>query len=380
MNDLFNGAFANSRVLVTGATGFKGSWLCCWLRQLGAQVRGLSLDLPSEPSHFAVMNLSADVEDLRIDIRDAVATAQSIREFRPDYVFHLAAQALVRRSYTDPVTTFSTNVMGTVHVLDALRDCPSVKAAVIITSDKCYENIEQSAGYAEHDRLGGKDPYSASKGASEVVFGSYVRSYFGAANRWTNESPTHVFAPLMASARAGNVIGGGDWATDRIVPDCVNAWLSGHAPIIRSPHATRPWQHVLEPLSGYLWLAACLGLGQNELHGDSFNFGPQADVDESVLTLINALRRHWPDSAEPEVHSPPPGLHEAGLLRLDCSKSERQLTWRATLSFEETARFTAEWFRCFAANSAASRPTTEAQIAEYVALARTRRQTWATRV
>lgn len=373
---LFLGAFAGRRVLVTGATGFKGSWLCCWLRQLGATVRGVSLDLPSTPSHWAVMNLAADVEDLRVDIRDAAATTRAIREFRPDFVFHLAAQALVRRSYADPVGTFSTNILGTVHVLDALRDCPSVRAAVIITSDKCYENIEQVPGYLETDRVGGKDPYSASKGAAEVVFSSYARSYFGSANRWVGETPVAPRGPFLASARAGNVIGGGDWAADRIVPDCVRAWLAGQPPVIRSPHATRPWQHVLEPLSGYLWLAARLAKGDAALHGDSFNFGPRAEVNETVLALIHALRRHWPESAEPEVHAPPPGLHEAGLLRLDCTKAERTLAWRATLEFEETARFTASWFRQFAASPAAARATTEAQIADYVALARSRGLAW----
>jgi CDP-glucose 4,6-dehydratase len=374
---LFHGAFAGRRVLVTGATGFKGSWLCCWLRQLGATVRGISLDLPSEPSHFATIGLATDIEDLRLDVRDAAATIRVIREFRPDFVFHLAAQALVRRSYADPLTTFSTNVLGTLHVLEALRECPTLRAGVIITSDKCYENIEQIPGYLETDRLGGKDPYSASKGAAEVVYSSYVRSFFGAANRWTHEQPAPRSGGLIASARAGNVIGGGDWAADRIVPDCVRAWLAGQGPVIRSPHATRPWQHVLEPLSGYLWLAARLAEGAHEMHGDSFNFGPRAEVNETVLALIHALRRHWPEAAEPIVHAPPPGLHEAGLLRLDCTKAETQLAWRATLEFEETARFTAEWFRAYAAAPAGVRAVTEAQIGAYVDLARSRGLAWA---
>jgi CDP-glucose 4,6-dehydratase len=378
LTPLFNGAYAGRRVLVTGATGFKGSWLCAWLRAMGATVRGISIDLPGTPAHFTAIGLDRDIEDIRADVRDAAATRRLITEFQPEFVFHLAAQALVRRSYADPITTFATNVLGPVHVLDAVRNSASVKAVVIITSDKCYENIEQSAGYHEDDRVGGKDPYSASKGAAEIVFSSYARSFFGAPNRRLGEQPAAgQRPPFLASARAGNVIGGGDWAEDRIVPDCVRAWLGGRPPVIRSPQATRPWQHVLEPLSGYLWLGARLAAGEVALHGDSFNFGPRAEVDETVIRLIDALRRHWPEAVAPEVHAPPPGLHEAGLLRLDCTKAEKILAWRATLEFAETARFTAAWFRAYAADPAAARRTTQAQIEEYVSLAQQRGLAWA---
>lgn len=371
---LFDGIFAGRRVLVTGATGFKGSWLCCWLREMGATVRGISIDLPSDPAHFTVIGLGRYIEDLRADVRDAASIRRLVAEFQPEFVFHLAAQALVRRSYADPITTFSTNVLGTVHVLDALRGCPTVRAAVIITSDKCYENIEQAAGYREPDRLGGKDPYSASKGAAEIVFSSYARSFFGAP---AHDRTEPAMAPLLASARAGNVIGGGDWAEDRIVPDCVRAWLAGQAPVIRSPQATRPWQHVLEPLSGYLWLAARLAQGASTLHGESFNFGPRPEVDETVLHLIEALRRHWPEAVAPDFRPPDNPRPEAGLLRLDCTKAQGDLQWQATLDFEETARFTAEWFRRYAANPGAACDITLGQISAYAALARLRGRRWA---
>jgi CDP-glucose 4,6-dehydratase len=379
LNELFDGAFAGRRVLVTGATGFKGSWLCAWLHAMGATVRGISIDLPSAPAHFTAIRLAEKIEDIRADVRDAALMRRLVDEYQPEFVFHLAAQALVRRSYADPVTTFATNMLGTVHLLEAVRHCPTVRAAVFVTSDKCYENMEQHAGYLETDRLGGQDPYSASKGGAEIVFSSYARSFFGAPNHWV---PGHgaVAAPggpFIASGRAGNVIGGGDWAEDRIVPDCVRAWLAGQVPLIRSPHATRPWQHVLEPLSGYLWLAARLAQGGTPLHGDSYNFGPRPEVNETVLTLIETLRRHWPEAVRPDVRPPANPKPEAGLLRLDCTKAQRDLAWEATLGFEETARFTAEWFRAYAADPAAARGITQKQIDDYVTLARARGRRWA---
>lgn len=374
----FDGVFADRRVLVTGATGFKGSWLCEWLVGLGAKVCGLSIDLPSEPNHFSILGLPQRITDVRADVRDGAAVKATIERFQPEIVLHLAAQALVRLSYREPVTTFTTNVVGTIQMLEALRHAPSVHAAVFITSDKCYENIEQASGYAEHDRLGGKDPYSASKAAAEIAFSSYARSFFGAANRWVPASPSAArSAVLLASARAGNVIGGGDWAEDRIVPDCMRAWIRGEHPIIRSPRATRPWQHVLEPLSGYLWLAAQLWQRAEQHHGDSFNFGPRPEVNESVIHLIDALRRSWPSAPAPQAREPVPPLPEAGLLQLDCTHAREQLQWSATLNFEETARFTAEWYRRYQQSPSDAAVCTARQINDYTVFARQRSIRWA---
>jgi CDP-glucose 4,6-dehydratase len=242
--------FSGERVLVTGHTGFKGSWLVIWLRMLGAKVAGIALDPPSEPSHFDAAGLAPGMVDLRLDVRDRAALKDRIAQFAPDFVFHLAAQPLVRRSYADPVETYETNVIGTLNVLESLRALDRPCVAVLITSDKCYDNVEWVWGYRETDALGGPDPYSASKGAAELVIRSHVRSYF----------PSATSKVRIGVGRAGNVIGGGDWADDRIVPDCVRAWSAGAAVELRNPRATRPWQHVLEPLSGYLPLGAALQL------------------------------------------------------------------------------------------------------------------------
>lgn len=256
--------FANTKVLVTGHTGFKGSWLSLWLTQLGAQVSGISLGVPTEPSHFAAAGLVERIQDYRLDIRDGTALKSLVQDIQPDFVFHLAAQPLVRRSYADPVETWQTNAMGTINVLEALRGLKNPCVAVLITSDKCYDNVEWVWGYRETDALGGPDPYSASKGAAELAIRSYVRSYF------PKDGPVRI-----GVGRAGNVIGGGDWADDRIVPDCVHAWSRGETVQLRNPLATRPWQHVLEPLSGYLNLAIALHLDA-KWHGEPFNFGPPA--------------------------------------------------------------------------------------------------------
>ena len=378
LRKLFGSVYHGRRVLVTGATGFKGSWLCMWLHSMGAHVVGFSFDTPGIPCHFDVIHLGKVITDRRGDVRSLAQVCDVVRERQPEIVFHLAAQAIVRQSYEDPIETFSTNVMGTANVLQAIRNCPSVQAVVVITSDKCYENVEKVEGYHEDDRLGGKDPYSASKGCAELVFSAFARSFFHAPNRWTGETPCELGAkPLVASGRAGNVIGGGDWAADRIVPDCVRAWYHGQRPIIRSPHATRPWQHVLEPLSGYLWLGARLLEGELEHHGGSYNFGPLPEVNETVLTLIEAIRCHWAGAAEPDVRIPADAKPEAGLLRLDCIAAAKQLNWKATLNFDETARFTASWFRRFQSNSSKIKDVTLEQISEYASLGKARKLSWA---
>jgi len=363
----FGGFYRGKRVWVTGHTGFKGSWLCAWLVEMGAEVTGYALQPPSKPAHFDELGLKKRLKDVRADIRDCARVKKEVAKARPEIVFHLAAQPIVRSSYDDPVTTFQTNVMGTVHVLQALRQQKGVRAAVIITSDKCYENVEQEAGYHEKDRLGGKDPYSASKAGAEAAFSSFVRSYFAADG------------PAIVSARAGNVIGGGDWAKDRIVPDCIRAWCRGQAPLVRNPQSTRPWQHVLEPISGYLALGASLakdGGFQSKLRGESFNFGPRAEVNETVGALIGELRKHWPGAKQARVEKVR-NRPEAGLLKLDCGKVWKRLGWTAALNFAETAAFTAGWYFRFLRGKEAAWQLTSGQIEEYVRKARLTNLAWA---
>lgn len=364
---VFGDFYCGKRVWVTGHTGFKGSWLCAWLVEMGAEVTGYALQPPSDPAHFEELGLKKRMKDVRADIRDCGRVRKEIARARPEIVFHLAAQPIVRASYDDPVTTFGTNVMGTVHVLQALRGQKGLRSAVIITSDKCYENVEQETGYLEEDRLGGKDPYSASKAGAEVAFSSFARSFFEADG------------PAIASARAGNVIGGGDWAKDRIVPDCVRAWQRGKAPRVRNPLATRPWQHVLEPISGYLALGAALAQEngcRSRLRGESFNFGPRADVNETVEALIGELRSHWPGAKQAKIEKAV-NRPEAGLLRLDCAKAWKQLGWMAALNFAETAAFTAGWYLRFLRRKETAWKLTTGQIAEYVQKAKQANLAWA---
>ena len=372
---MFANAYKGRRVFVTGHTGFKGSWLAAWLSQMGAVVGGFSDDVPTTPSHYSAMNLGAHLEaDLRGDIRDRDALVRAVRQFRPDAVFHLAAQALVRKSYDDPALTFESNMMGTLNMLEAVRACPDVGAVVMITSDKCYRNDEWVWGYRETDHLGGYDPYSASKGCAEIIAHSYFKSFFG----------DPVNAPYCATTRAGNVIGGGDWATDRIVPDCARAWAAGQPVQIRSPWATRPWQLVLEPLSGYLWLGARLLLGQNspfDLRGQAYNFGPAADVNNTVAEVVEALAMHWPGFNSEMDKAGQAGMKECTLLKLCCDKALAHLGWKATLNFEETIRYTAEWYHCFYQGEGGKKPQnmldfTLGQISAYVNAAEQRGQVW----
>ena len=258
---MFNNAYQGKRVLVTGHTGFKGSWLCAWLLELGAEVAGFSIDVPTDPSHFEALNLKNHVHHISGDVRDRNRVRSVMEEFAPDFVFHLAAQAIVRRSFQDPVITFETNTLGTLNILDCIRQSSSAAVGVIVTSDKCYRNMEWPWGYRETDTLGGSDPYSASKGCAELILHSYMKTYFQE-------------GPRLASARAGNVIGGGDWAQDRLVPDAVRAWSRKKTLAVRHPGATRPWQHVLEPLSGYLCLGARLWAHDPLAVSEAFNFGP----------------------------------------------------------------------------------------------------------
>ncbi len=326
-------AFHGRRVLVTGHTGFKGSWLCEWLLALNARVTGLALEPPTRPSLFEQLDLSGRMEDRRGDIRDAAAVGAAFEASRPDYVFHLAAQPIVRRSYAEPALTWETNVMGTVQILEAIRRVDRPCVAVIVTTDKCYENREWVHAYREEDALGGYDPYSSSKAATELAVQSWRRSFFPGAH------PVR-----LASARAGNVIGGGDWAEDRIVPDAVRALAANASIPVRNPAATRPWQHVLEPLGGYLLLAARLaGESSTAALRGAFNFGPRPESNRTVRTVVEEILRHWPGTWEDR--SDPTGPHEAGLLNLAHEKAFHLLGWSPIWDFSETIRRTVEWYR-----------------------------------
>ena len=368
---MFANCYKGRRVFITGHTGFKGSWLAAWLSQMGATVCGFADCVPTSPSHFEAMHLEQHVQDVRGDIRDRDAVIRAMKEFRPDVVFHLAAQALVRKSYEDAPLTFEANMLGTLNMLEAVRQCPSVEAAVFITSDKCYRNDEWVWGYRETDHLGGDDPYSASKGCAEIIAHSYFKSFF-AHN-----------GPACATVRAGNVIGGGDWALDRIVPDCARAWAKGEAVRIRSPHATRPWQLVLEPLSGYLWLGALLcekdASRPFELSGEAYNFGPGAEVNNPVSDVVRGLARHWQGFASEMDESEQVTRKECTLLKLCCDKALAYLGWKATLNFEETIRYTAEWYQRYYRGGGRDESMlsyTLGQISAYANAAAMRDQVW----
>lgn len=361
---MFDGTYRGKRVLVTGHTGFKGSWLTAWLLGLGAEVAGYAIGVPTRPSHFAVLGLANKIKDVRADIGNRRRLDQLFATFRPQIVFHLAAQSLVRRSFADPHTTFATNAIGTLNVLEAIRSTPSVGAAVIITSDKCYRNNEWHWGYRENDTLGGTDPYSASKACAELITASYAHSYFAASGQ------------RVATVRAGNVIGGGDWAQDRLVPDGIRAWSAGQTLVIRSPKATRPWQHVLEPLSGYLWLGRHLWHNVPGLAGLAFNFGPAADADYTVEQVLTAMVAHWPEG-QWRAEAPAAGAMEHGLLKLNCDRALRLLGWRAVLDFPETIAMTTTWYRThYRRDNAAAARLTQRQIDDYTRLAKERRLPW----
>ena len=349
-----NGAFWNGRaVLVTGHTGFKGSWLSLWLQQLGARVAGYALAPPTTPSLFDQARVGDGMASTIADLRDLPALTAAVRAAAPEVVFHLAAQSLVRASYDDPVGTYATNVMGTVHLLEAVRQVPSVKAVVIVTTDKCYENREWDWGYRENDRLGGRDPYSNSKACAELVTDAYRRSFFG----------DHRVA--IASARAGNVIGGGDWAKDRIVPDAVRAFLDSKPLAIRNPAATRPWQHVLEPLAGYLQLAERL-VADGAAFAEGWNFGPSDELVLPVGELATKLAAAWGGGAAWVGAGEPGAPHEARLLRLDASRARGRLGWRPALSIDATLAWIVEWHQAVGRGDDA-RAVTLAQLARYAA-------------
>jgi CDP-glucose 4,6-dehydratase len=365
MTSLFGGIFKDKKILVTGHTGFKGSWLIHWLDKLGAQVYGIALDPLSEPNHISV--LKSKYTSRVLDITRKVELEAAIGEIRPEMIFHLAAQAIVRLSYEQPYETFLTNIMGTVNVLEAARHVDSVKAVVIITSDKCYENREWVWGYRENDPMGGKDPYSSSKGCAELITAAYRNSFFNAASYGTSH---HV---LIASARAGNVIGGGDWAQDRIIPDLVKAASQGSTLFLRYPNATRPWQHVLEPLSGYLMLGWRLLEGKPEF-AKGWNFGPDISSNLSVIELVKEAARTWP-AVRFEFENFP-HLPEAGYLMLDSSMARKQLSWNTVWDFKTSIRRTIQWYKHYYEENAIQ---TDSDLEEFVTEANEKFLVWTDR-
>jgi CDP-glucose 4,6-dehydratase len=362
---MFKDIYKQKKVFVTGHTGFKGSWLILWLLNLGAHVCGYSLDPPTQPNHYSLLSLP--VESILGDVRDLSGVCQSIQSFKPDIVFHLAAQSLVRKSYGDPLGTFETNVIGTVNVLEACRQTGSVKAAVIVTSDKCYEKQDRISGYSESDPMGGHDPYSASKGCAELVTASYRRSFFSV------EYYQKTHQTLVASVRAGNILGGGDWGEDRLVPDVVRAVSRGEKVLIRNPQAIRPWQHVMDPLAGYLLLGQLLLEGKKEF-SRAWNFGPEDRGHKDVLTVVKVLQSYWP-AINFEIESGGRDLHEADLLKLDCSKAHAKLGWRPICNETEMLEKTVRWYREFYESG---RVLSREQLTEYTNHAREQGIFWAT--
>ncbi len=356
--EMFNNTYSGKRVLITGLSGFKGSWLGLWLHKLGADVLGVSLPPDNQHCHFSMLKLP--IVDKNFDVRDLIPLLKIFNEFQPDIVFHLAAQPLVRRSYHEPLLTWSTNVMGTANILEACRLIPSAKAAVVITTDKCYENFEWPWGYRENDRLGGHDPYSASKASVELLVNSYRRSLLDDSF-------------LVATARAGNVIGGGDWSEDRLIPDLIRAINNNESLEVRYPSSTRPWQHVLESLAGYLLLGQKLLEGKRDF-ADAWNFGPEAKSNRSVSEVLNLLSNFWGNLRWHTSESR--SLHEATLLYLDSAKANSQLGWKSIWNLESTLEKTATWYSKWSDKKLI---ISHEQIDDYVAAAKAANVTWAVR-
>ena len=329
----------NKRVFLTGHTGFKGGWLALWLASKGAIVRGYALDPCTEPNLFTEAKVGSVIEDIRGDIRDSTTLEPALRDFAPQVVFHMAAQPLVRYSYDDPIGTYETNVIGTARVLDAVRRTPSVRAVVSVTTDKCYENKEWLWGYRETDPLGGYDPYSSSKACAEIVSAAYRQSFFNPA-----EIAKHKCA--IATGRAGNVIGGGDWSIDRLIPDLVRGFLAGEPVLIRRPHAIRPWQHVLEPLLGYIRLAEHLLSDDPARYATAFNFGPSDDDAQEVGWIVDKMVGFWGGNASWTLDADP-GHHEAGYLKLDASRARAELDWHPRLRLETTLHWLVDWYKAW---------------------------------
>lgn len=354
--------YKNKKVLITGHTGFKGSWLTIWLKELGAEVVGYALEPDTQPNNYLVCNLGAHIHHITGDVRNLDHLKKIFKEYQPEFVFHLAAQAIVRRSYSEPKMTFDTNVGGTINIMEAIRLNPTVKVFVNITSDKCYENREWLWGYRECDPMGGNDPYSASKGCAELVFNAYLKSFF-------IDTQTG-----LASVRAGNVIGGGDWAEDRLIPDCVRALVQDKPVGIRNPGAIRPWQHVLEPLAGYLWLGTLL-YENPEFYRGSWNFGPNDSDHLRVGDVVGKFIEQWGSGKWLDI-STPGSLHEAYTLKLCCDKARTYLKWRNTLDIEECLKLTSAWYKSFYAGNENMYDVCAEQIRAYTEQAKALKIAW----
>lgn len=357
MQELFSGIYKNRKVLVTGHTGFKGSWLTAWLTQMGANVSGYSLEPNTNPAIFNILKLQNNINHTIADIRDYESLTKAINNFKPEIIFHMAAQPLVRYSYKHPRYTYETNVMGTVNLLEAARNCDSVKVFINVTSDKCYENIEKVYAYKETDRFGGHDPYSNSKGASELITSAY-----------RNIMPDIA----VASGRAGNVIGGGDWSEDRLIPDCVRAISNNQEIIIRNPNATRPWQHVLEPISGYLHLASVLWQNPDK-YTEGWNFGPEHDSVLPVGNVVSELINLWGQGSYKVVADNK--MHEAGLLMLDITKAKQNLNWQPVYTIQQALNETVSWYKDYYAGGNLIE-LTEKQISNYIKTAQKKNISW----
>jgi CDP-glucose 4,6-dehydratase len=364
---MFNNIYKDKTVIVTGHTGFKGSWITNWLCKLGANVVGISLDIPTTPSLYEVLELKSKIKEYRLNITNLEDLKKVVIECNPDFVFHLAAQPIVSESYLNPINTIMSNVIGTANILESIRNIEKKCICIIVTSDKCYENVEWLWGYKETDRLGGKDIYSGSKAAAEIIYNSYFNSFL---SKNTNLR--------TATVRAGNVIGGGDWAKDRVIPDSVRSWSENKSVEIRNPRSTRPWQHVLEPISGYLALAQYL-YDDNKCNGDSFNFGPKSEDCITVEKLINDISSYWNFSSSFEAfkNTGLNNFHEAGLLQLNCEKSYSLLKWEPTLSYAKTVEFTSKWYSNFYENKIDMKTFTTEQIENYQDLAAKKGLKWA---
>jgi len=364
MQKLFGGIYKDKTVLVTGHTGFKGSWLAYWLTRMGAKVIGYSLEAPTQPNHFALLGL--DMVSVLGDIRDAEKLNETFQAYRPEIVFHLAAQPLVRLSYENPVETYETNVMGTLKVFEVCRK-HDVKAIVNVTSDKAYENKEWVWGYRENDPMGGHDPYSSSKGCADLLANSYRSSFFNP------ETYKKTHNTLLASCRAGNVIGGGDWAKDRLMTDIMLSVSQGKEVSIRNPHATRPWQHVLEPLSGYLHVGQKL-LEENTAFGEAWNFGPGDEGSITVETVVKKVKRHW-NKIDYKINRDANHPHEANLLKLDCSKAHILLQWKDVWGSDKTFEKTVKWYRAYYEEN--QKVMTDQDLRDYVGDAKAKNIVWA---
>jgi len=365
---MFRNLFEGKRVLISGHTGFKGSWLSLWLDSLGAQVCGMSDKIPTFPSNYDALALTESLQEFRLDIRDFEAVSNAVNAIKPDFIFHLAAQSLVPRSFDYPMEAITTNAIGTANILEAVRLSNIPVTLVMITSDKVYENHEWVWGYRETDRIGGKDPYSASKGMAELVIKTYLSSFFGDAQN---------SGVKIGVARAGNVIGGGDWAANRLIPDCVRAWSKKDPVILRNPFSTRPWQHVLEPLGGYLKLAAHLHL-INPSESQVYNFGPRADQLYSVIDVVTEMARHWSNVNWKISSDMSSSLAEANLLKLNCDRALSELNWMPILEFDETIEMTVDWYSVFYERSGVSmREYSLDQINRYTSIANQKKIDWA---